>query len=110
VGLGVVAALAVPQWPYERACGVELLAYLLAVATVFVTGCWGATASWRGRVAAAHVLALTTMLWSLALGAFEILPRASYGVASAGWQCVPFHGAPRPVGPAPLESAPRPPV
>jgi hypothetical protein len=108
VGLGVVAAVAVPQWPYERACGAELLVYLLAVGTVLVTGFWGAMASWKGRLASAHVVALVTILWSLVLAAHEILPRS--GVSSAGWQCAPFPPAPRPVGPAPLNPAPRPAV
>jgi hypothetical protein len=108
VGLGVVAAVAVARWPYERACGVELLVYLLAVTTVLITGFWAAAASWRGRLAAAHVVALVTILWSLALAAQEILPRP--GVSSAGWGCAAFPGAPHPVGPAPLNPAPRQPV
>ena len=89
VGLGVVVALALPQWPYARACDVGLLGYLLAVGVVLVTGCWGAMASWRGRLAAAHVIALSTILWGLALAAHEILPRAGYITSSARWWCVP---------------------
>ena len=104
-----MAAVAVPQWPYERACGLELLVYLLAVAIILVTGLWAATASWRGRLAPAHVVALGTMLWALALAAHEILPRAGYVVSSASWQCAPFHSRPHPA-PGPLPSVPRPPV
>src|SRR6185312_15928719 len=89
VGLGVVVALAVPQWPYGRDCGVELLVYLLAVATVVVTGFWGATASWRGRLASAHVVALCTILWGLTLAALEVLPRTDVS-SPVGWRCAPF--------------------
>jgi hypothetical protein len=110
VGLGVVVAIALPQWPYGRTCGVELLVYLLAVATVFVTGFWGATASWRGRVAAAHVVALCTILWSLALAADELVSRTDYVSMPASWQCGQLRGAPRPALPARLEAIPRPPA
>jgi hypothetical protein len=110
VGLGVVVAVALTQWPYARACGVGLLGYLLAVATVLLTGCWGAMASWRGRVASAHVIALSTILWGLSLAAHEVLPRAGYITSSASWWCVPSHGAIHPSPPAGSDSALRPPV
>jgi hypothetical protein len=87
VGLGVVVAVALTQWPHARACGVGLLAYLLAVAVVLVTGFWGATASWRGRLAFAHVIALSTILWALALAAYEVLPRAGHITSLASWRC-----------------------
>lgn len=109
MGLGVVVALAVPQWPYERACGVDLVVYLLAVATMSVAGVWGAMASWRGRLASAHVVALCTILWSFVLAAHEVLPRSGYVSAPAGWRCAPFDGAPR-VLPARLHPAARPPA
>jgi hypothetical protein len=110
VGLGVVVAVALTQWPYARACGVGLLVYLLAVATVLVTGFWGAMVSWRGRLASAHVIALSTILWGLALGAHEILPRTGYITSSASWRCVPSRGAVHPSAPTGSDSAPRLPV
>jgi hypothetical protein len=110
VGLGVVAAVAVTQWPYARTCGVGLLGYLLAVTTVLVTGFWGAGVSWRGRLASAHVIALCTILWGLALAAHEILPRAGYITSSASWWCAPSRGAIHPPAPAGSDSALRPPV
>jgi hypothetical protein len=109
VALGVVVALAVPQWPYERSCGVELLVYLFAVTTVFVTGVWGATASWRGRIASAHVVALCTILWGLTLAALEVLPRSDVN-SPVAWRCAPFHGAPHPALPIRLDPASRPPA
>jgi hypothetical protein len=105
VGLGVVAGVAMTQWPYARACDGGLLVYLVAVATVLVSGFWGAMVSWRGRLASAHVIALSTILWGLALAAHDILPRAGYITSSATWRCAPSHGAIHPSG---SDSAPRP--
>jgi hypothetical protein len=98
VGLAVVVAVSLTQWPYARACGVGLLGYLLAVATVLVTGFWAAMASWRGRLASAHIIALSSLLWGLALAAHETLPRAGYIPSSASWRCLPSHGAIHPSG------------
>lgn len=108
VGLGVVVGVALTQWPYARACDGGLLVYLLAVATVLVSGFWGAMVSWRGRLASAHVLALCTILWGLALAAHEILPRAGYIPSSARWQCAPSRAAIHPSAPAGSDPAPRP--
>jgi hypothetical protein len=110
VGLGVVVPLALTQWPYARACDGGLLIYLLAVGIVLVTGFWGAMASWRGRLAAAHVIALITILWGLALAAHEIIPRTGYITSSTRWRCVPSHAAIHPPAPAGSDSAPRPTV
>lgn len=89
VGLGVVLGAALTQWPYDRACGAGLLFYLLAVLTLLATALWGAVASWRVHLAAAHVVALSTMLWAVALGAQEALPRAAQmRTPSAVWRCV----------------------
>jgi hypothetical protein len=88
VALGVLLGAALTQWPYDRGCGAGLLFYLLAVATLFTTAVWGAVASWKIHRAPAHVVALGTMLWALALAAQEVLPRAGYpGTPSALWQC-----------------------
>lgn len=94
VGLGVLVSVALTQWPYERACGPGLLAYLLAVAIVLTTGLWGAVASWKVQLAPAHVIALSTLLWGLVLAAQEIVPRAGHASPpSARWRCVPAQGA-----------------
>jgi hypothetical protein len=87
VGLGVVVGSAVTQWPYERACDWWLLLYFIAVAVTIVTGVWGAASAWQGRFALAHVIALATILWGLALGAHEVLPRVGYAKQRAVWRC-----------------------
>jgi hypothetical protein len=43
--------------------------------------------SWRARLAPAHVIALSTILWGLALAAHEILPRTGYIASPARWWC-----------------------
>src|SRR2546422_4465736 len=75
VALGVLLGIALPQWPYARACGWWLLLYLTAVGTVVVAGMWGAQVSWRSRIGLAHVVAVGTIIWGLALVAHEVLPR-----------------------------------
>src|SRR5256886_17704513 len=56
VGLGALLGTALTQWPYGRACGWPLGFYLIAVATLVVTGMWGALASWRGALGGAPFL------------------------------------------------------
>jgi hypothetical protein len=74
-------------WPYTRTCGLPLVGYLGATLIVMVTGLWAAAASWRYRVAVAHIIALTVLLYGLTLGVAELLPRTGYAVDHASWQC-----------------------
>ena len=87
VGLGVLLGVALPQWPYARACGWWLLLYMIAVGTVVVAGIWGARVSWRSRLGFAHFIALCTIIWGLALTAHEVLPRVGYAKVRAAWRC-----------------------
>jgi hypothetical protein len=87
VGLGLSLGVMMAWWPYSRACGLPLLGYLGTTGIVVVTGLWAATASWRYRVALAHVVALTVLLYGLTLGVAELLPRTGYAVDHASWQC-----------------------
>ena len=87
VALGVLLGIALPQWPYARACGSWLLLYLTAVATVLVAGLWGARVSWTSRIGLAHILAVATIMWGLALTAHEVLPRIGYAKVRLAWRC-----------------------
>jgi len=87
VALGVILGIALPQWPYARACGWWLLLYLTAVGTVVVAGAWGARVSWRSRIGLAHIVAMGTMIWGLALTAQEVLPRVGYAKTRLAWRC-----------------------
>lgn len=99
VGLGVLLGVALPRWPYARACGWWLLLYMVAVGTVVVAGMWGARVSWKSRLGYAHVIALGTLLWGLALTAHEVLPRVGYAKTRAAWRC---HGPETTQGEGPL--------
>ncbi len=88
VGLGLVLAVAMTQWPYPSACGFNLLVYLGAIATVSVAGLWSAVTSWQRRLGAAHVLSLLVLLWGLTLTAREVLPRVGYAAQARTWTCV----------------------
>jgi len=90
VGLGVVLGSAVTQWPYQRACDWWLLLYLTVVTLTIMTGVWGAACAWKGHLALAHVVALATITWALALGAHEVLPRIGYAKHRAVWRCPPL--------------------
>src|SRR3989442_15194056 len=61
---------------------------MLAVGTVVVAGLWGARVSWQSRLGFAHIVALGTILWGLALTGQEVLPRVGYARARAVWRCV----------------------
>ena len=88
--LGVCLGIALMQWPYGRACGPRLFFYLTAVVALFTTGLWAAVFAWKGRLGAAHVIALAIMLWGLVLVADEVLPRSGYAKYSATWWCADF--------------------
>jgi len=85
--LGVLLGVALPYWPYERACGWWLLLYMTAVGTVIVAGLWGARVSWRSRIGFAHIIAVSTLVWGLALLTHEVLPRVGYAKVRAAWRC-----------------------
>ena len=93
VGLGVLVGAALPYWPYDRTCGSWLLLYLVAVGTVLVAGIWGARVSWKGRFGFAHVIAVCTIIWGLALTAEQVLPRVGYAKARLAWRCHDGHAA-----------------
>jgi hypothetical protein len=87
LGLVLALALALPFWPYARACGLGLLAYLGAVGVLVAAGVWAAANAWRHRRPVAHVLALGAIAWGAALAAGEVLPRVGYARIAATWTC-----------------------
>ena len=78
-------------WPYGRACGVPLGAFLAATVMVTLGGLWIAAHTWRYRLATSHTVALTLLVGGLALVASEVLPRTGVAtvrwVNAAGWAC-----------------------
>lgn len=84
---GAVLAGAMTQWPYAHGCGGGLILYGLAAAAVIIVGVWGATASWRSRSAAAHLLSLVVTGWGIGLVASVVLPRIGYAAVAQTWLC-----------------------
>lgn len=91
LGLAVAVGVGIIFWPYGARCGLGMLGYLAAVATVIVSGGWSAIWSWRHRAARAHLLSLLLILWGLVLAGVDILPRVGYAIPTAahptGWSC-----------------------
>lgn len=89
-GVFLVIALGVmmTQWPYPKDCGLHLLGYFGAVATVLFAGAGIAFDSWRLRNGVAHVLSLILIFWSMVLAAEQVLPRIGYAVDQASWRCL----------------------
>jgi hypothetical protein len=67
-------------WPYPRACGAGLGAFLGAESAVVVGGLWVLVYSWRRRAARAHAAAFALALVGVALISLEMLPRTGYAV------------------------------
>lgn len=88
--LVLALAVAILFWPYAS-CGPDFLAYLAAVAMVAVGGLWITVCTWRHRMARTHALALLVVLWGIALGAAQLLPRAGWAqgaqLHAPAWRC-----------------------
>jgi hypothetical protein len=87
VGLGLLLAVGITQWPYANACGLNLAVYLGAIATVIVAGLWSSVSSWHRRLGTAHFLSLAVLVWGLLLAAREVLPRVGYARQARTWTC-----------------------
>lgn len=87
VGLGLILAGVVHQWPYGLDCGLSLFFYMAALLVVIVGGGWAAFWSWRMRMGVAHILALLVVAWGAGLTAERILPRVGYAADQATWRC-----------------------
>lgn len=83
IGLSLAVAVGIYFWPYARDCGSGLFWFLGAALVVIVGGLWSVQWTWRGRMARSHALSLAIVLWGLALGATQVLPRTGYMAISA---------------------------
>jgi hypothetical protein len=101
VVLALLLAVALPLWPYGKACGLQLFFYLGAATLALLAGAAGAVSSWATRRGLAHVLSLLVVVWAGAMGAREVLPRVGYAAQSKPWLCPTTpEPAPAPVPPA----------
>lgn len=91
VAVAVGAAAGVMFWPWPAQCGPALIGFTAATGAVAMLGLWSAASTWKHRLGLAHVASLLVVVWGLALGAREVLPRVGYAVPSerrsAGWSC-----------------------
>jgi hypothetical protein len=91
VAIAVGAAAGLMFWPWPASCGGPLIGFTAATGAVAMLGAWSAVATWRHRLGLAHVASLLVVVWGLALGAREVLPRVGYAMPtparSDGWSC-----------------------
>jgi hypothetical protein len=111
VVLGVALAVALPIWPYDKACGIRLVFFLGAIGITAIVGVLAALASWSHRRGFAHVVSLIVAGWAGVLAAREVLPRIGYAKQGSTWMCAAPPPAPQPAAPrpaAPQPAAPQP--
>ncbi len=91
VVLALSLSLAINTWPYDRACGNWLLAYLAASAMIVAAGLWAAVGTWRGRAPKLHAAALLVVAWGFVLIGAQVLPRVGYTKVDPAngpaWRC-----------------------
>jgi hypothetical protein len=87
VMLAVALAAALPLWPYEKSCGLQLFFFLGAAGVTMLVGLLGAFSSWAHRRGFAHLLALSVLAWAGIMTAREVLPRVGYARQSRTWMC-----------------------
>jgi hypothetical protein len=89
VALGVLVGVGVAPgiWPYSHGCGLRLIFYLLGITTVIAAGLWASVASWRRRLAFAHVVSQALIVWGILLATREVLPRIGTAKATVLWLC-----------------------
>ena len=91
VTIAVGAAAGLMFWPWPASCGAPLIGFTAATGAVALLGVWSAVGTWRHRLGLAHVASLLVVVWGLALGAREVLPRVGYAAPtpqrSEGWRC-----------------------
>ena len=83
IGLSLAVGVGIYFWPYARDCGSGLFWFLGAAAVVIVGGLWSVHWTWQGRMPRAHAISLAIVLWGLAIGATQVLPRTGYIALSA---------------------------
>jgi hypothetical protein len=87
VTLGLLIGAGMTQWPNAHECGFHLLFYGVGVGAVLAAGLWSSWASWKRRLAVAHVISLLLIAWGLVLAAREVLPRIGYASSQQEWLC-----------------------
>jgi hypothetical protein len=106
VVLAVALGVALAVWPYQRACGLQLIFFLGAAGVTALIALLGALASWSHHRGIAHVLSLLVILWAGFATLREVLPRVGYAKTGLAWMCEAAPAAPAPGGVRPGTAAP----
>src|SRR5580765_841202 len=101
--LAVALAAALPLWPYQRSCGLQLMFFMGATSVTALIGLLGALASWANRRGFAHVVSLAVILWPAGVGLREVLPRVGYAKTARTWTCEAAPTPPAQQAPAPQQ-------
>jgi hypothetical protein len=106
--LAAALAVALPLWPYERHCGLQLGFFLGATGLTLLAGFLGAMASWANRRGFGHIVSLVVIVWAGSIAAREVLPRIGYARESRTWLCPDTPPQPAPAPQAAPGSTPTP--
>jgi hypothetical protein len=91
VVLALSLGLAINAWPYDRACGPWLYAYLAASGAIVAGGVWAVVGTWRNQTPKLHAAALLAVAWGLVLITAQALPRVGYAKVDPrnrpAWRC-----------------------
>jgi hypothetical protein len=83
--------LAMNAWPYDRACGGGLLAYLAASVAIVAGGIWAIVGTWNSQFPKLHAAAMLVVAWGVVLITAQVLPRVGYARVDASsrlaWRC-----------------------
>jgi hypothetical protein len=101
--LALALAVALPLWPYQRSCGLQLIFFMGATGVTALIGLLGALASWASRRGLAHLLSLAVILWSAMIGLREVLPRVGYAKTDRTWRCEAAPASPAQQAPVPQQ-------
>jgi len=101
VALAVALGVGLAVWPYQRACGLQLVFYLGAAGVTALIALLGALASWSHHRGFAHVISLLVILWAGFVALREVLPRVGYAKTSLEWMCEAVPAPPAPGALAP---------
>lgn len=78
-------------WPYDRACGAGLAAYVTASGLIVAGGIWAAASTWAHRTPKLHAAALLVIAWGIILVGSQVLPRVGYTKverrSTPAWKC-----------------------
>jgi len=86
VALATLVGLAMTQWPYSHACGINLFFYMIGAGAVVAGSIWSLFGTWRRRMALTHGLSIGLLVWGMTLLTSQVFQRVGPGT-TAVWFC-----------------------